>query len=87
MLISRTHGKAPPTKRPNYGAAFRAEALSLASESRSAQAAARALNIRPGLLYQWQQTAQASLPAVPAEAGEVRTLRTADKQLAQKRLL
>ena len=50
MLISRTHGKAPPTKRPRYGAVFRAEALGLASESRSAQAAARALNIRPGLL-------------------------------------
>ena len=46
--------------------------------SHSAQAAARALNIRPELLYQWQQTAQASLPAAPAEATEVRALRTAD---------
>ena len=27
--------KAPPTKQPRYGAAFRAEALRLASESRS----------------------------------------------------
>ena len=45
--------KAPPTKRPSYDAVFRAEALRLASESRSAQAAAHALNIRPELLYQW----------------------------------
>jgi len=33
--------KAPPTKRPSYDAAFRAEALRLASESRSAQAESR----------------------------------------------
>ncbi len=44
--------KPPPPKRPRYDAAFRAEALRLARESRSAQAAARALNIRPELLYQ-----------------------------------
>ena len=31
--------KAPPTKRPRYDAAFRAEALRLASESRSTLAA------------------------------------------------
>ena len=36
-----------PSKRRRYDAAFRAEALRLARESRSAQAAARALNIRP----------------------------------------
>ena len=78
VLISRTYGKAPPTKRPSDDAAFRVETLRLASENRSAQAAARALNIRPELLYQWQQTAQASLPAAPAEATEVRALRTAD---------
>ena len=46
--------KAPPTKRPSYDAAFCVGTLRLASENRSAQAAARALNIRPGLLYQWQ---------------------------------
>lgn len=45
---------APPTKRPSYNAVFRAKALRLASENRSAQTAARALNIRPELLYQWQ---------------------------------
>ena len=46
--------------------------------SHSAQAAARALNIRPGLLYQWQRAAQATLPVDPAEATELRALRTAD---------
>ena len=37
--------KAPPTKRPRYDAAFRAEALRLANEIRSTLTAARALNI------------------------------------------
>ena len=36
-----------PAKRRRYEAAFRAEALRLASESRSTQAAARALSHRP----------------------------------------
>ena len=43
--------KAPPTKRPCYDAAFRPEALRLASESRSTLAAARALNSDPKRLY------------------------------------
>ena len=37
--------KAHPTKRQRYDAAFRAEALRLANESRSTLTAARALNI------------------------------------------
>lgn len=74
----------PTPKRRRYDAAFRAEALRLASESRSAQAAARALNIRPELIYQWQKAAQAPLPADPGEAAEVRALRTANKRLAQE---
>ena len=37
--------KAPSSKRPRHDAAFRAEALRLASESRSTQAAARALHL------------------------------------------
>lgn len=45
--------KAPSSKRPGYDAAFRAEALRLASESRSTLAAARALNINAKLLCQW----------------------------------
>ena len=77
-------GKAPPPKRPRHDAAFRAEALCLASESRSTLAAARALNINAKLLYQWQKAAQKSLPTDPAEATEVRALRTAKKRLAQK---
>ena len=43
--------KAPLTKRPRYDAAFRTEALRLASESRSTLAAARALNIDAKRLY------------------------------------
>jgi len=49
--------KAPPIKRPRYDAAFRAEALRLASESRSTLAAARALNIDAKRLYAWQKAA------------------------------
>ena len=43
----------PPSKRRRYDAAFRAEALRLAGESRSTQAAARALNIGPKRLSKW----------------------------------
>lgn len=43
--------KNPPMKQPRYEAAFHAEALRLASESRSALAAARALNTDPKRLY------------------------------------
>ena len=76
--------KASSFKRPRYDAAFRAEALRLASESRSTLAAARALNINAKLLYQWQKAAQQPLPADPAEAAEVRALRLANKRLAQE---
>ena len=55
--------KAPSSKRPCYDAVFRAETLRLASGSRSALAAARALNINAKLLYQWQKAAQQPLPA------------------------
>ena len=47
----------PPSKRRRYDAAFRAEALRLAGESRSTQAAARALNSDPKRLYKWQKEA------------------------------
>ena len=43
--------KAPATKRPHYDAAFRAEALRSASESRSTRAAARAWNTDLKRLY------------------------------------
>ena len=77
--------KAPAAKRPRYDAAFRAEALRLASESRSTPAAARALDIDPKRLHAWQKAGQPPLPADPAEAAEVRVLRAANKRLAQKR--
>ena len=77
-------GKAPPPKRPRHDAAFRAEALCLASESRPTLAAARALNINAKLLYQWQKATPKPLPTNPAEAAEVRALRTANKRLAQE---
>ena len=72
------------TKRPRYDAAFRAEALRLASESHSTLAAARALNIDAKRIFAWQKAAQTLLPADPAEVAEVRALRAANKRLAQK---
>lgn len=53
----------------------------MARESRSAQAAARTLNLNSKLLYKWQQDA---LPADPSEATEVRQLCAANKRLAQE---
>jgi transposase len=73
-----------PDKRRKYDAAFKAEALRVASESRSTQAAARALNLNPKLLYKWQQEALPALPSDAAEAAEVRHLRAANKRLAQE---
>ena len=57
----------PPSKRRRYDAAFRTEALRLAGESRSTQAAARALNIDPKRLYKWQK--EALIPVAAARGG------------------
>ena len=46
--------------------------------------AARALNIDAKRLYAWQKAAQKHLPADPAEATEVRTLRAANKRMVQE---
>ena len=79
-----------PTKRRTYDAAFRAEALRLASESRSTQAAARALNLNPKLLYKWQQAAQTPASAAtgvsldPTTAAELRQLRALARRQAQE---
>jgi len=79
-----------PAKRRRYDAAFRAEALRLAGESRSTQAAARALNINPKLLYKWQKEALALVAAArgaeldPATAAELRQLRAANRRQAQE---
>ena len=48
--------KTGPDKRRKYDDAFKAEALRLASESRSTQATAQQLGISPKLLYRRQQT-------------------------------
>ena len=77
-----------PDQRCKYDAAFRAEALRLAAQRRSAQAAARALNIDPKRLYQWQKSAQtpgaAALGAAldSAMATELRQLRAANRRQA-----
>ena len=79
-----------PAKRRRYDAAFRAEALRLAGESRSTQAAARALNIDPKRLYQWQKEALPPVAAArgaeldPAAAAELRQLRAANRRQAQE---
>ena len=78
--------RSSPDKRRKYDAAFKAEALRLASESRSTQAAARQLGISPKLLYRWQQV------QLVAEVGseelardsEVRALRARLKRAEQE---
>ncbi len=69
---------ASPDKRRKYDEAFKAEALRLAAESRSTQAAARQLGISPKLLYRWQQAqVVAGVGSVEvARDPEVRALRT-----------
>ena len=60
--------------------------MRLASESRSTQAAARQLGISPKLLYRWQQ-AQVVIEVGSVQVArdpEVRTLRAANKRLAQE---
>ena len=71
-------------KRRKYDDAFKAEALRLTRESRSTQAAARARNIDPKRIYQWQRQAEAPRPADPAEAAEMRQLRAANRRLEQE---
>ena len=77
-------------KRVKYDAAFRAEAVRLASQSRSVPAAARALNIRPKLIYEWQKVAltpaavAAGTTLDPATAAELRELRAANRRQAQE---
>ena len=79
-----------PDNRRKYDAAFRAEALRLAAQSRSTQAAARALNIDPKRIYQWQKTAQTPVSAAlgaaldPATALELRQLRAANRRQVQE---
>ena len=74
-------------KQRRYDEAFRAEALRLASESRSTQAAARQLGISAKLLYKWQKAI-----ALPSELGDgegesaaMRQLRAENRRLQQER--
>jgi len=79
-----------PVNRHEYDVAFRAEALRLAAQSRSTQVAARALNIAPKRLYQWQIAAQTPVEAAlgtaldPATALELRQLRALSRRQAQE---
>ena len=79
-----------PDNRRKYDAAFRAEALRLAEQSHSTQAAARALNIDPKYLYQWQKAAQTPVAAAlgaaldPTTAAELRQLRALARRQAQE---
>ena len=79
-----------PDNRRKYDAVFRAEALRLAEQSRSTQAAARALNIDPKRLYQWQKAAQTPVAAAlgtaldPDTATELRQLRALARRQAQE---
>ena len=80
----------PPSKRRRCDAAFRTEALRLVGESRSTQAAARALNIDPKRNYKWQEEALTPVAAArgaeldPATAAELRQLRAANRWQAQE---
>ena len=79
-----------PAKCRRYDAAFRAEALRLAEQSRSTQAAARALHINAKLLYKWQKEALTPVAAArgaeldPATAAELRQLRATNRRQAQE---
>ena len=83
-------GTSKPDNCRKYDAAFRAEALRLGAESRSTQAAARALNIDPKRLYQWQKADQMPVAAAlgaaldPATAAELRQLRAVNRRQAQE---
>lgn len=64
-----------PDKRRKYDEAFKAEALRLATKSRSTRAAARQLGISEKLLYRWQQArtvAEASSTSYGARSRSVR---------------
>jgi len=76
-----------PRKRRRYDAAFRAEALRLASESRSTQAAARQLGSSPKLLYKWQKATRPVLEGGRRESESVamRPLRAENRRLQQER--
>ena len=84
--MSTKSNKTTPDKWRKYDDASKAEALRLAAESRSTQAAAQQLGSSPKLLYRWQQA------QLVAEGGslevardpEVRQLRAQLKRAEQE---
>jgi len=84
-MATKTSGSSPD-KRRKYDAAFKAEALRLAGESRRTQAAARQLGSSPKLRYRWQQ-AQFVVAVGSEEVGrdpQVRALRARLKRAEQE---
>ena len=75
----------PPRKRRRYDEAFRAEALRLASESRSTQAAARQLGISAKLLYKWQKALALPPEVGGGESAAMRQLQAEVRRLQQER--
>lgn len=75
--MSTKSSKPTPDKRRKYDDAFKTEALRLAAESRSTQAAAQQLGISPKLLYRWQEA------KLVAEVGSVEVAR--DPEVRQLR--
>ena len=75
--MSTRSSKPTPDKRRKYDDAFKTEALRLAVESRSTQAAAQQLGISPKLLYRWQEA------KLVAEVGSVEVAR--DPEVRQLR--
>ena len=72
--------KTTPDKRRKYDDAFKAEALRLAIESRSTQAAAQQLGISPKLLSRWQHA------QLVAEVGSVEVARDPEVRALRARL-
>ena len=75
--MSTRSSKPTPDKRRKYDDAFKTEALRLAAESRSTQAAAQQLGSSPKLLYRWQEA------KLVAEVGSVEVAR--DPEVRQLR--
>jgi transposase len=85
-VMTANKNGASPDKRRKHDEAFKAEALRLAGGSRSTQAAAQQLGIRPKLLYRWKQAqlvAEVGSEEV-ARGPKVRALRVRLKRAEQE---
>ena len=79
-VVATKNNGASPDRRRKYDEAYKAEALRLASESRSTQAAARQLGISPKLLHCWQQA------QLVAEVGSEEVARDPEARALRARL-